>query len=247
MRAFIVAGRTFVSFYNELFLLIGISLFWWITGGIFVGAAMVLAYTALTLAARQNVPLLSTGNPLWLTPLFAIPAGPACAALANLVRPAARDLRADRSLFWEGFRMYWKKALALSAIGLAVLSLLLLNLLFYLSQSQPILQVLAFLWAYLVVFWIGVLLYLFPVLIALKEPTIIGTLRTAIAMTFANPVFSVILVVIAAALTGLSIALPILLLLAWPALMTLLGEHSLKLFVERVRGPEENASEKGKA
>jgi uncharacterized membrane protein YesL len=242
VRAFLVAGRTFISFYNELFLLIGISLFWWITGGIFVGAAMVLAYTALTLAARQDVPVLSTGNPLWLTPLFAIPSGPASAALATLVRQAARDLRADRSLFWDGFRMYWKKALVLSAIGFGVLSLLLLNLLFYLSRSQPFLQILAFLWAYLVVFWIGVLLYLFPVLIALKEPTVVGALRTAIAMTFANPIFSVFAVIIAVALTGLSIALPILLLLAWPAVIALLGEHSLKLFVERVRGPEEDTS-----
>jgi uncharacterized membrane protein YesL len=239
VRAFLVVGRAVVSFYNDLFLLIGMSLLWWVTGGIFIGLAFLVGWTALSVAARQNVPLLDLSNPLWVAPLLAIPAGPATVALANVARQSARNLRADSGFYWEGFRTYWKKALGINAISMVVLSLLLLNLMFYLSRTRSLLQALAFLWAYLVVFWVSVVIYQAPVLVGLQEPKVLSTLRTAIAVAFANPLFSILIVILAVVLTGLSIALAILLVLAWPAVMALLGEHSLKLFVELVRGPQD--------
>jgi hypothetical protein len=84
-----------------------------------------------------------------------------------------------------------------------------------------------------------VVIYQAPVLVGLQEPKVLSTLRTAIAVAFANPLFSILIVILAVVLTGLSIALAILLVLAWPAVMALLGEHSLKLFVELVRGPQD--------
>jgi uncharacterized membrane protein YesL len=238
MRAFVVTFRAIVSFYNELFLMISASLLWWVTGGVFIGLALALGWSALSLAAAESLPLLDAGNPFWLMPLLAIPAGPATAALANMARPVARDLHSDRSMFWEGFRLYWKRALALSAISMVVLALLLLNLLFYISRSNTFVQAFSLFWAYLIVFWLGVCFYTYPVLIGLKEPSVWATLRTAVALTFANPFFSLILVVVGVALTVLSVVLAILLLLAWPAVIILMGEHGLKLFVERVRGPD---------
>ena len=251
MRAFLVAGRAIISFYNDLFLLIGMSLLWWVTGGIFVGLAFLLIYTGLSMATRQSDPLLvllnPLSNPFLIAPLLAIPAAPATAALANVTRQSARDLRADRSFYFDAFRIYWKKALGIGAISAVVLSLLMMNLLFYLSRTGTFLQVLAFLWAYLVVFWAGVMVYQFPVLIGLVEPTVWSAVRTSVAMAFANPLFSIFIVVIACALTVLSGAIPILMLLAWPAVVSLLGEHSLKLFVEIVRGQQDQQQQGGGA
>lgn len=241
MRAFTVAFRAIVSFYNELFLLVSVSLLWWITGGIFAGLALLLGWAAMSFAARESMPFLDASNPFWLLPLLAILAGPASAALANVARPAARDLHADRSMFFDGFRLYWKQALALAAIGMGALSLLILNLLFYLSRPSPFFQAFSLFWAYLIVFWLGVCLYMFPVLTGLKEPGVAATLKTAIGITFTNPLYSLLLVVIAGALTALSVVLAIFLLLAWPAVIMLMGEHGLKLVVERVRGPEEGS------
>ena len=241
MRAFTVAFRAIVSFYNELFLLISASLLWWITGGIFAGLALLLGWVALSVAARENLPFLDSSNPFWLLPLLAIPAGPASAALANVARPAARDLHADRSMFWAGFRLYWKQALALAAIGMGVLALLVLNLFFYLSRTNPFFQAFSLFWAYLIMFWLGVCLLMFPVLVGLKEPGVMATLKTCVGIVFTNPLFSLLLVIIACALTILSVILPFLLVLAWPAVIILLGEHKLKLVVERVRGPEEGS------
>jgi uncharacterized membrane protein YesL len=225
MRAFSVTWRACVSFYNELFFLVGTNLLWWITGGIFVGAAVVLGW-----------PLLQVNGPWWLAPVLAIPAGPATAALAYAMRQVARDLHVDRGFLWEGFRLYWRKALGLNAISMAVLSMLFLNLLFYISQRNTLLQALTFLWLYLIVFWFSVQLYLFPILVGMEQPSVLGALRMAAILAFANPLFSILLCVIAILLTGLSVALAILLLLAWPAVMTLLGEHSLMLFMERLGG-----------
>ncbi len=222
MRAFAVAWRAIASFYNEMFLLIGLSLLWWITGGIFIGVAAFLGW-----------PLLTMDGPWWLAPLLAIPVGPATAALAHVARRVARDEHVDRSFYWEGFRLYWRKALALSAISMVILSLLCLNLVFYSRLTITFLQALSFLWLYLIVFWLCAQLYLFPVLIALKEPKIWAALRTTAVMAFANPIFSILLLILALALTALCVVLAILLPLAWPAVMMLLGENALKLLLER--------------
>jgi uncharacterized membrane protein YesL len=222
MKAFPVAWGALVSYYNDLFFLAGMSLLWWVTGGIFAGAAFGAGWI-----------LLRSNGPWWLAPLLAIPTGPASAALANAARRAARDLHVDRTFYLEGLRGYWRQALALSAISMAILSLLLLNVAFYSSRTVALLWILTFLWVYLSLFWIGVQLYLYPVLVGLEVPTLSGTLRMAAAMALANPLFSILLLVLAAVLTGISVVLAVTLFAAWPAVMILLGEHSVKLIVEQ--------------
>jgi uncharacterized membrane protein YesL len=232
MRAFLVTWRSLVSFYNELFLLIGMSLLWWLVGGLFLALAILVGW-----------PMLYIGGPWWLAPIIAIPIGPATAALAHVTHRVARDLRADRSFFFEGFREYWKKALGVSAILMVVTSVLTLNLLFYVSRPEPIVQALSLLFILLLVYWFGVQIYAFPILVGMKEPSVIGAIKMALMMAFANPLFSVLLVIIAALLTGVSIVLAVLVVLAWPAMMLLLGSHSLKLVVERAAPPAEEAAE----
>ncbi len=225
MRAFRTVWQALVSFYNELILLVTISLLWWVTGGIFVGLAVLIAWVGL-----------QTGMANWFAPLAAIPAGPATAALANVARQAARDLRVDRTFYWEGFRAYWRRALACMAISMAILSVLMLNVQFYAPQPNSLLKVFAIFWDYLVVLALAALLYLFPVLVGLKEPAVGTALKTAAVLALANPLYSALLILLAIVLTAVSIALAVLLPLAWPAVIALLGEHSLMLFVERSGG-----------
>jgi hypothetical protein len=222
LKAFPIAWRALVSYYNDLLFLAGLSLLWWVTGGVLVGVAVVVGWI-----------LLASEGPWWLAPLLAIPAGPASAAIANVARRSARNLHADHAHYLEGLRLYWRQALALSAISSAVMSLLLLNVVFYSSRTTALPWVLTFLWVYLSIFWLGVQLYLYPVLVGLQVPTVSGALRMAAAMVLANPLFSIILLILAAILTGIGVALAVTLFAAWPAVMSLLGEHSVKLFVEQ--------------
>jgi hypothetical protein len=67
----------------------------------------------------------------------------------------------------------------------------------------------------------------------MEKPSVPGALKLAAVIAFANPFYSILLVALAALLTVLSIAMAPLLLLAWPAVMSLMGQHSLKMFVEQ--------------
>ncbi len=222
MRAFIVLGRAIVSFYNEMFFLAGISLLWWATGGVFVGLAGFIGWTIFTV-----------GGPWWLAPLVAIPAGPALAALAVVARRCARDVHVDRSYYLDGLRAYWRQGLALNTIGMVALSLLCLNLIFYSGQQMLLLVAVSALWAYLTLLWVGIQLYVYPVLTAMEKPTVRLALRNAAMIAAANPFYSALLVILAGALTALNVVLVILVLIAWPALMALLGEQGVRLVLIR--------------
>jgi uncharacterized membrane protein YesL len=222
VKAFSVTWRALVGYYNDLFFLFGMSLLWWACGGIFAGAAIIAGWILLRL-----------NGPWWLAPLLAIPAGPASAALAHVARRSARDLHADHTLYLEGLRSCWRQALVLSAISMVVLCLLLLNVTFYASRTTVMLWILTFLWVYLSAFWIVVQIYLYPVLVGLTVPTVLGALRLAAVMTLANPLFSLVLLLLAVLITGISAVLVVPILAAWPAVIVLMGEQSVKLFVEQ--------------
>jgi uncharacterized membrane protein len=90
------------------------------------------------------------------------------------------------------------------------------------------------------VFWLSVQLYAYPVLVRMEKPRALGALRTAVLGALANPLFSLVLVLIAVFFTVLGILTIIFFFLIWPALMALLGEHSFRLFLERAGVKEED-------
>lgn len=233
MRAFLTTWRSLVSFYNEMFLLVGASLFWWLAGGFFVGAAALIGYSLFLFEEQWRM------GPWLLAPLLAIPAGPATAALANVTHRVARERHVDRSFFTDGLRQYWKRALGVSAVLGVGTMILLINLTFYALQPQPIIKAIAFLFLILLVYGLSIQIYVFPVLVGMKAPSVIGAVKMAAMMAFANPLFSLIIVIIAGLLTGLSVVLAVLVVLAWPSIMMLLGAHSLKLMVELAGGGSE--------
>jgi uncharacterized membrane protein YesL len=222
MRAFVIAGKAILSFYNDLFVFVTMSLLWWITGGIFVAAGAAVAFV-----------LLAAGGPWWVAPVIAIPAGPAIIALASVARQTIRGRAADRRDYLDAFKKNWKTGLVLNALGMVVLSLLLLNLVFYAFQTNTALRLLSILWIYLVLFWSGMQFYVYPFYLALEKPGLKHSLRLAALAAFANPLFSLFLLVIACALTVVSVALPVLVVIVWPALIALLGESALRLLLQR--------------
>ncbi len=229
MRAFLVAGRAILAFYNDMFIMTAMSLLWWITGGIFMAAA-----------AAAGLILFMGNGPVWMAPLLAIPAGPALLALAAVVRQTTRGRAADRHDYFNALKTYWKPGLALNALGMAVLSMLLLSLIFYTFQTNPILRLLGILCAYLVLFWLSLQLYVYPFYLALEKPSLKDSLRMSALAVFANPFFSTVLLLVALALTGISTVLVILLVIAWPTLMALTGEHALGLLLERAGVKQED-------
>ncbi|MCU0507025.1 MAG: hypothetical protein MUC34_01250, partial [Anaerolineae bacterium] len=76
-------------------------------------------------------------------------------------------------------------------------------------------------------------LFVYPFFAALEEPGVLRSYKMAALATFANPLFAALLVLLALILTAVSVALPVLVLLIWPALMALMGEHGLRLLLQR--------------
>lgn len=222
MRAFGVLAQAIRGLWHELYLFSGLSGLWWLLGGLTAGAAVVLGYL-----------LLLAGGPWWLTPLLAIPAGPATAALAVVARRCSRNRAADRAVFLEGLRTYWRMALGVSAAGMIAIVSVLVNLIFYISRANVFLQGFGVFWLYIVLFLLAAQMYAYAILVGMEKPSVGGALRLALTAAFSNPFFSLVLALIAAALAVGCGILPILLVFAWPALMALLAEHSLRLFLER--------------
>lgn len=222
MKAFGVAYRAMISLWRELYLLSGLSVLWWLLGGFSAGVSAVLVYI-----------MFMAGGPWWLMPLLAIPVGPATAALATVARRCTRNRAADRTVFMAGLRTYWRMALGISAVGMIGIVGVLVNLIFYVSRSNAFLQAFGLFWLYLVLFLVAAQMYAYPILVGMEKPSVLGALRLALTAAFGNPFFSFVLVLIVAALTAVSGAVVILLFFVWPALMALLDEHSLRLFLER--------------
>ena len=89
-------------------------------------------------------------------------------------------------------------------------------------------------------FWLSVQLYAYPVLVRMEKPRALGALRTAVLGALGDPLFSIVLVLIAAIFTVLGLLTIIFFFLIWPALMALLGEHSFRLFLARAGVKEED-------
>ncbi len=146
----------------------------------------------------------------------------------------------NRTFYFDGLRTYWRPALRLSAIGMTVLALLLMNITFYASRPSGFVQGLTLIWGYVLVFWLSVQFYAYPILVRMEKPAALGALRTAILGAFANPIFSIFLLLIAAVFTVLGLLTIVFFFLVWPALMALLGEHAFRLFLARAGVKEED-------
>ncbi len=230
MRAFLVAWWALRSFLGELTFLVGMSLLWFATGGIAVIAAVLVGW-----------PLAVMGGPWWLAPLLVIPIGPATAALAVVARRCAADLRVTRTFYFDGLRAYWRPALGLSAIGMAVLALLLMNITFYASRPNGFMQGLTLIWGYL----LAVLAE--RSVLRVPDPGAHGEaerpwahcarlysapwpIRSSRSFWCSSPRCSPVLGVLTV----------IFFFLIWPALMALLGEHAFRLFLARAGVKEED-------
>lgn len=232
MRAFSIGWRALVSLYGDLFFLIGMTLLWWITGGIFMAAAAGIALSMFV-----------AGGPWWLAPLIAIPAGPATVGLATVGRRVVRGKPVDRFDYLDALKRDWKRGLALSAIGMVALALLLLNATFYLFQTNTVLRLFSFVWIYLGVFWLSIQLFVYPFFVALEKPGVLPCYKMAALAAFANPVYATLLLLVTLLLTAVCIALPVLALLVWPALIALLGEHGLRLLLIRAGVEKEDGGD----
>jgi uncharacterized membrane protein YesL len=132
-------------------------------------------------------------------PIITAPA--AYAALLHMTRTAHTGITTTFSDFWEGFRLYFKRATLLGVCEALVAFMLYINFTTYASGQGLAFVMLRVAWFILIGWWFMARLYAWPLLIVLDLTgksavgAVIDVYRNAFLMLFRKPVYTGILAV----------------------------------------------------
>ena len=144
-------------------------------------------------------------NVLWfLLSLPIITAPAAWAGLVNLSRQAHLNRTATLNDFWAGFGMNLWRGVLMTVLNIIIIGLNLFNLGIYSNTTDFTTLALRSIWWLILVIWIVVQFYMWPLLYELKQPTLWGALRNAFVMMMLNPLFTLGLMIVVALLVAVS-------------------------------------------
>lgn len=174
----------------------------------------------------------------WLCMLFIIPGPPATAGLYLVTNRIAKGERAGFDTFKEGFLTYFWRSLLVGLISAVLLFIFVTGFLFYLDpppQFPQFLVLLSIVMLYLMLTWLAMQLYLFPVLV--EQEVSLGILfRNALFIAFASPVYTLVLLLLLGLCTVASVLFPILLVLVLPGLTAVVCSIALQDRLAHIRG-----------
>ena len=187
-----------------------------------VGSACYQVFSHLTMSFGGNVLAMLLSLPIVLVLIVAaffahslsvVPLGvavlvgalpnPACMGLQKLARELAHGEAPEFGEQWQALRTYWRAGLRAWLIAAATTIVLVLNAAFYARQaSNPdsglhaVAAPLFLVWALLLLFWLGIHLYVAPLLLAQEEPRALLAYRNAAVIMLSRPVVSWTVIVI---------------------------------------------------
>jgi hypothetical protein len=135
--------------------------------------------------------------PLGIAVLVGALPNPACMGLQTLARELARGDAADLREQWQALRTYWRVGLRAWLIAAATTIICALNVAFYATQAvnpasrlHAVAVPLFLVWALLLLFWLGIHLYVAPLLLAQVEPRALLAYRNAAVIMLSRPLVS---------------------------------------------------------
>lgn len=156
-----------------------------------------LTFTASLRLTFRHIGLLLIVNILWwLFSLLLITWPPATAGLftvaRRIVNPDEDDLEETTwHHFFIGFKQYWLNSWPLAIVDLAGVIVIGIVFLFYFNNNIAILRLIAVPVFYIGLIWIGLQLYLFPILIAQETKDIRLVFKNAYILMMRNIIFSI--------------------------------------------------------
>ena len=159
---------------------------------------------------------------------------PALAGLHHLGFRIASEKRVESGFFWEGFRSYFLDSWKLAALNILVFGILGADVWFYLFKMQGAWQVLGLVGVWILLIWTVAQLYTFPLLVRQEERKLFLLIKNTILLTLAYPGFSLTATVLLVLILALSLAFPILFVLAGPSFAAVMGAHALRHGIEMV-------------
>ena len=181
LTGFRVLWRALIHFWDESLLMIRANVTWFVVSlplyivtAAVTGLLLTLAQAWVAVpadAAEAAVTDEASALP-WLLAAFimVIMPQPISAGVYAIASHIVGEETPDFSLFWRAIRTLWKTALATYAIGAAVFFGLIFNTSFYMSSSIGILNAVAILWLYAIVYWLSMQTYIMPLMVAAALP-----------------------------------------------------------------------------
>jgi uncharacterized membrane protein YesL len=203
--------------YEEFFALTGMGFLWFLV-------AVALPFGVAGLTAQALPWQVSLG----LTALSLLLAPPATAAIYHVAWYLAHERRIEFVYVWHGFKEYFWWSWKVTGVMLVVGAILAADVLFfYRVQSGVFALVGLILMLWLLVFWIGIQVYLFPLMVALEEKRLVQMFKNSAQLMIAFPLFCLLMVLIALLSTVLSVVLVLLLVSVWMPFVAILFSRAL--------------------
>jgi hypothetical protein len=135
--------------------------------------------------------------PLGIAVLVGALPNPACMGLQTLARELAHGHAPDFGEQWQALRTYWRVSLRAWLIAAAATIIFALNVAFYATQAanpasslHAVAVPLFLVWTLFLLFWLGIHLYVAPLLLAQVEPRALLAYRNAAVIMLSRPVAS---------------------------------------------------------
>jgi uncharacterized membrane protein YesL len=167
LTGFRVLWRALIHFWDESLLMIRVNVTWFVI-------SLPLYLLTVLVCGLFIPPLEEAGENIWPWVMSAfilvtIPT-PTAAGVYAIANHIVNEETPEFSLFWRAIKLLWKKALVIYLIGAGVLGGLIFNTAFYMQVSTGLLQAVAILWLYGIIYWLTLQAYLMPLLVAAALP-----------------------------------------------------------------------------
>jgi uncharacterized membrane protein YesL len=127
--------------------------------------------------------------------LFLFTPSPGSVGLAALAAAAAGPDVPRMSVFWQAVRVRWRLSLVCMLVSGIVAVALLANLYFYAVVGTDWMRYASFLWLYATLFWLGMHVYLLPLLVHVQEPKLFDLYRRSALITLGHPIYTLLLLI----------------------------------------------------
>jgi len=171
-------------------------------GGNLLAMLLSLPIVLVSIVAAFFVHSLSV-VPLGIALLVGALPNPACMGLQTLARELARGQIPDFGDQWQGLRTYWRVGLRAWLMAAAITIICALNAAFYGTRAadaatrwHTIAAPLFVVWTLILLLWLGVHLYVAPLLLAQAEARVLLAYRNAAVIMLSRPVASLTVSVI---------------------------------------------------
>jgi uncharacterized membrane protein YesL len=228
-RAFRVFWSAIRDFFDEFLFLSACNLIW---------VALCVPLLGFAFFVVTDAPVLASAAAL----LAVLPMGPASVGLAAVAHRISDGRTASFGVFFEAMRRYARPAWIITGIWMVGMLIILFNLTFYNQVDNLFGAVFYGIWLYILIVWLALQIYLFPLLMLQEKPSLRLLVRNGAVLCLGRPVFTLTTLVLMIAIMALSLIVVVPLVLVTIALFAVWGMWATKSLIEADRLKAEAAS-----